>query len=163
MGSQAITKARRRGDGAREIVGAIRRIARELRVSGPAAEGAVGLRGAQLAVLSRASEGRGASVGELAARTMTDPSSVSGVVARLVAGGLATRRRSPEDERRVEISITPAGRALLRRAPASPEERLVAAVASLPATKQAALARLLDEVVDAIRADDVSAPVAKPR
>jgi len=163
MGSQTITKARARGDGAREIVGSIQRIARELRVSGRAAEGAVGLGAAQLAVLSRAAEGRGASLGELAARTMTDPSSVSVVVARLVAAGLATRRRSPEDERRVEISITAAGRALLRRAPTSPEERLVAAVASLPAAKQAALARLLDEVVDAMRADEASAEIAKPR
>lgn len=161
MGSQV--KAKARSEGAEEILGAIRRIAREMRVSGRAAEEAAGLSGAQLAVLSRVAEGKGVSIGELAEHTMTDPSSVSVVVGRLAASGLVTRRRSPEDERRVEIAITAAGRAALRKAPTASKGRLAAAIEGLSATKRAALARLLDEVVSGMRGDEEGSTSAKPK
>ena len=159
MVPKQIMKAKPRGSGAQEILDSIRRVVRELRVTARAAEADAGLSGAQLFVLSRIAEGRGLSLRDLAARTLTDPSSVSVVVGRLVSSGLATRRRSPEDERRVEISITPAGCALLRRAPPAAQERLLAAVEALPASKRATLARLLDEVVSAMGADGSTPPL----
>lgn len=137
-------------DDAQRILDAVRRIVRELRVSARAAEAKVGLSGAQLFVLSRLAEARGLSLGELAERTLTDPSSVSVVVRRLTEAGLATRKRSPEDERRVELAITPAGRALLRKAPAAAQERLVVAIAKLGPTKKHTLATLLDTVVQSM-------------
>ncbi len=160
MGTKPIVKADPPAQGdAQQILDSIRRIVRELRVSARAAEAKVGLSGAQLFVLSRLSEEKRLSLGDLAARTLTDPSSVSVVVAKLVDGGLVTRKRSAEDERRVELAISPAGRALLRKAPAAAQDRLVAAVGALGAGPRRTLSRLLDEVVRGMGLDDTEAHV----
>lgn len=157
-GLQTNLKDRAQRDDSLQILDSMRRIARELRVSARAAEARVGLGAAQLLVLQRLSESRRLSLGELSARTLTDPSSVSVVVGRLVRAGFATRERSDEDERRVELAITPAGRASLRKAPAAAQERLVAAIGALSADKRRRLARLLDEVVR-----EMPAPASRSR
>lgn len=136
------------------VLEAIRRIGRELRISGRAASVRVGLSSAQLLVLQRLAESGELSLGELSARTLTDPSSVSAVVARLVGSGLVTRKRSEEDERRVELGITTAGKALLRKAPAAAQERLVGAIEALGADRRKKLARLLEEVVEEIGSEE---------
>src|SRR5450432_2546863 len=71
----------------REVLNALRRIVRSLRVSSRTAEQRVGLSGAQLFVLQCLARQSPCSVSELAARTATDQSSVSVVVSRLVALG----------------------------------------------------------------------------
>src|SRR5207302_6438951 len=73
---------------------------------------------AQLFVLQQLRSAGGAlTPGELAERTLTHQSSVSVVARRLMDGGLVKRRWSPADGRRVELSLTPAGRAAVRRRP----------------------------------------------
>jgi DNA-binding MarR family transcriptional regulator len=134
-------------DDAQQVLDSIRKIVRELRVSARAAEEKIGLSGAQLFVLARLAEARGLSLGELAERTLTDPSSVSVVVGRLVEAGLVARKRSEQDERRLELTLTPAGRALARKAPSAAQERLVRALGELGAGKRRTLAQLLAEVV----------------
>lgn len=60
--------------------------------------------------------GRRLRMGELAARVLTiSRSGVTRLVDRLEAAGLLTRHRTPDDRRGVEIAITPAGTAMLRR------------------------------------------------
>ncbi len=158
MGTQRNVKTDPTAEGdAQHILDSIRRIVRELRVSARAAESEVGLSGAQLFVLSRLAEERRLSLGEIAARTLTDPSSVSVVVAKLASAGLVTRKRSAEDERRVELAIAPAGRALLRRAPSAAQDRLIAAVAALGTASRRTLSRLLDELVRGMGLDDTEA------
>jgi DNA-binding MarR family transcriptional regulator len=117
--------------------------------------------GAQLFVLHTLARGRaGRSVNELAAETLTDQSSVSVVVARLVERGLVSRRVSKEDARRVELSITAAGRATLRKAEKPPQVRLVAAIRALPPSELAPTARALSRLVAAIGAPtDEPAPM----
>src|SRR5580700_9658718 len=119
---------------------ALRRILRALRVSAGEVERALGVSSAQLFVLRQLRRAPGQSIAELAAGTATDQSSVSVVVSRLCAQGLAVRKVSPEDARRAEVSLTPAGRGLLRRAPASAPARLVAALESLPPARRRTLA-----------------------
>ena len=104
----------------------LRRLVQYLRLSAGAAQKRIGLSGAQLFVLQQLARAPASSVEELAARTLTDQSSVSVVVTRLAARNLVLRRRSPHDGRRVEILLTARGRALLRRAPRSAQEKLVA-------------------------------------
>lgn len=134
-------------DDTQAILDALRRVVRELRVSARAAEARAGLSAAQLFVLSRLATEPRLSLRQLAERTSTDPSSVSVVVSRLAAAGLVTRKRSAQDERRVELAITPAGRARLRKAPAAAQGRLIAAVEALPPSRRRQLAGLLGEVV----------------
>jgi DNA-binding MarR family transcriptional regulator len=129
---------------------ALRHIVRELRLTSRAAEMQVGLSGAQLFVLQALADTHVMSLNELADRTFTHPSSVSVVVTRLVRRGLVRRRHSNEDARRLELSATPAGRALLARAPTSPQERLIAALRRLGNTDRRMLARTLARLVLAL-------------
>ena len=75
----------------------------------------LGLTYPQYLVLSALGETDGATIGGVAARLDLESSTVTPLVKRLEAAGLVERRRSSEDERRVEVWMTPAGRALLER------------------------------------------------
>ncbi|WHZ10662.1 MAG: Transcriptional regulator, MarR family [Burkholderiaceae bacterium] len=56
-----------------------------------------------------------ATVGELATRLDASHQGTVGLVKRCEAKGLVTKQRSAEDARRVEIHLTPQGRALVKR------------------------------------------------
>src|SRR5690348_4042205 len=111
----------------RSILDSIRRIVRTLRVASRASEKEVGLTGAQQFVLHHLAEATSLSVNDLADRTRTHQSSVSVVVQRLVDRGLVARERSGLDARRVELTLTPAARALLKKSPGAAQERLIEA------------------------------------
>ena len=121
---------------------------RALRESSRAAERSVGLGGAQLFVLQRLAGALPLSINELATRTLTHQSSVSVVVSRLVQAGLVARNRANADGRRAEITLTAAGRAVLARAPAAAQDRLIGALACSGAPARKELARQLGRLVD---------------
>ena len=115
----------------KNVLDALRLIVRDLRLSARDAERAAHITGAQLFVLQQLHDGGTLSLGELAERTMTDQSSVSVVVKKLVAAKLVARKPSREDARRLELSLTPAGKKLLARCPEPTQVRLVAALKRL--------------------------------
>lgn len=88
------------------------------------------------------------SLGELAAATFTDQSSVSTVVSRLVEQELVSRDRASDDARRLELRLTRSGKALLKRAPATVQERLIAAIERLPAKRRKDLTSSLRAIVE---------------
>lgn len=134
-------------DDARSVMDSVRRIVRAVRVWGRACERDLGLGGAQLFILQKIRDGEPVSINDLAARTLTHQSSVSAVVSRLVEKGLVDRHASQEDARRMEVSLTRAGRALLDQAPRSPQESMISAVLRMPAAEARRLAMLLDTMV----------------
>jgi DNA-binding MarR family transcriptional regulator len=128
----------------RASLDALRRIVRALRLSSTEVERSLGVSLAQLFVLQRLADGRPRSLVELAAETLTDPSSVSVVARRLVTRRLVVRRADPDDARRAQLSLTASGRALLARAPQPMQDRLVDALTALSDRRVAELARTLD-------------------
>ncbi len=62
----------------------------------------------------------GLTVGEISARMLTDPGSLTPLLKRLEGEGLITRTRSSEDERVVLLRLTDKGRALQRQAESIP-------------------------------------------
>ena len=134
----------------RAVLDAIRAIVRALRESSREAERAVGLSAAQLFVLQRLAGAPPLSLNELAARTLTHQSSVSVVVAKLAARGLVARSRAADDGRRLEITLTAAGKAVLGRAPAAAQDRLIAALGLIGTGARRGLARDLGRLVDAM-------------
>lgn len=138
-------------EAARELIEALRAVARELRLSEREAEQRLGVRPAQLLALRKLAERPAASLAELAERTHTDPSSASVVVQRLVERGLVARTPADADRRRIALAITPAGRALVRRAPETTHERVAHAVAQLGPRSTTPLVRGLGAFVRALR------------
>ena len=68
--------------------------------------------------IDRASVG----VGELGERLYLDSGTLTPLLKRLEAAGLLLRTRAAADERRVIVTLTPAGRALRRRAESVPRQ-----------------------------------------
>jgi DNA-binding MarR family transcriptional regulator len=122
-------------------VDAIRRLLRALRLAAGETLTTSGLSAAQLFVLAALDNGCDASLSELAERTMTDRSSVTAVVDRLLDAGLVTRRVSDEDRRRAAVCITPKGRTALRGAPRPPTSLLVDALQHMDRSNVRHLAR----------------------
>src|SRR3954452_1879037 len=63
-------------------------------------------------------------VGRLGERLQLDSGTLSPLLKRLEANGFVRRQRSSEDERLVDVTLTPAGRRLERKAQCIPEELL---------------------------------------
>lgn len=74
----------------------------------------------------------GLSVSALGDKLFLDSGTLTPLLKRLEAGGLVTRVRAVEDERRVHISLTPAGRALKTRATRIPGCIMAATECTLP-------------------------------
>jgi len=112
-----------------------------------ACEKSTSVGGAQFFVLQRLSVSGLISINDLATLTLTDQSTVSVLVKRLAERGLVERKSSPKDARKVLVHITPAGRALVSKAPSSPLEKIVQAVLALPRSDSRKLAKLLERVM----------------
>jgi DNA-binding MarR family transcriptional regulator len=133
---------------ARQVLDSLRRIVRSLRIASRVAEKQVGVSAAQLFLLQRLAEVPSASVNELAERTLTHQSSASVVISKLVDRGLIERSHSATDARRLELSVTPTARKLLRKAPHIAQDALIDALARMKKSQVKQLARLLAEFVD---------------
>jgi len=132
----------------RDLMDYFRQLVQALRTSHRAAEH-LNLTGAQLFIINVIGESdKPLSIGEVAERTLTDQSTVSVVATRLVDKGLVARSRSQADSRRVELSLTAAGRKLYRSAPATVAQRgLAAALLRLSADDASSLRRILARVI----------------
>jgi len=119
---------------------ALRRIVRSLRFADAVSEAVLGVTAAQLFVLRELAKSEPLTIGELAVRTATAQSTVSEVAARLASKELIVRQRSAVDRRRIDVCLSEAGRALLRRADETVQEKLLASFARLPASRQAVTA-----------------------
>jgi MarR family transcriptional regulator, organic hydroperoxide resistance regulator len=89
-------------------------------------------------------------VGRLGERLQLDSGTLSPLLKRLEANGFVRRRRSAADERTVEVTLTPAGRRLERRAQCIPEQLLCAA--GLTAKDAAELRDMVRHLTDALTA-----------
>ncbi len=126
------------------VLNSLRRTVRAFRAAAMVAEDVLQISGAQHFVLQQLADAPAVSLNDLAVRTMTHKSSVSVVVSRLVARGFVRRQRSVADRRGIVLTLTPAGRRALRRAPDSAQTRLVAALQRLDRDDLAGFAGLFE-------------------
>lgn len=126
------------------VMNDVRRVVRALHGASGESTRALGVSAAQLFVLRQVAVRPGQSLSELAHRTHTTQSSVSEVIGRLGTLGMVERRPAESDRRRAELTLTPAGRAVLLRAPDTVQERLIAGLSRLPEWQRQALADAMD-------------------
>ena len=128
-------------DDAALAMDSLRRVVRALRSANADAEQEHGITAAQLFVLRQIATAPGQCLADVARRTLTRQSSVSEVVAKLVAGGFVARAVAATDRRRATLTLTPAGERIALRAPETLQDRLVDGFHSLPSETGTALAR----------------------
>ena len=138
---------RARVDPALSAMDSLRRMVRALRVFSHAVRDERRVSGAQLFVMQCVAEEPGMSLKELARRTLTDPSSVSVVVSRLVESGAIKRRAAHDDARRSHLELTSRGRAIVRGAPQAVQSRMIHGLESLAPHEQRCVARALAKLV----------------
>ena len=139
------------------VFNALRRLVHVMHAASRESERRLGVTGAQLFVLTQLRATPSMSVNALAERTMTHQSTVSVVVRRLVRRKLVKKVRAEDDARRVELTLTPTGAALLRRAPEVMQVRLARAIECMDPADRAALARGLGYLVTELGADHTPA------
>jgi DNA-binding MarR family transcriptional regulator len=128
----------------------LRRLVHGIKTASYSVERACKVTGAQLFVLRELALEPGASIRRLSERTLTDPSSVSVIVARLVEQGYVTRTVDEADRRRTALRITRRGAQVVARAPEPYQARLIGVLRELPtgdlSVLREALARLSDSL-----------------
>jgi len=151
----------------RGILNALRHIVRDLRLGAREAERSAGISGAQLFVLQTLASGHVSSLNDLADRTMTDPSSVSVVVRRLVDRKLVTRKVSKDDARRVELRLTASGKKRLTLSPEPTQAHLLASLRNMTPHELSALTEGLAALMREMGAQEAGPPMffeeASPR
>lgn len=155
------------GAEAEQLLRRLRALVQGIRATSYAVERACGITGAQLFVLRELSLEPGASIRSLSKRTLTDPSSVSVVVARLVSRDLVVRGVDATDRRKTALAITEKGEQLLARAPEPYQGQLIAALRGLPRAERVVLDAALGKLTDALGLTSDNAPLffedSKPR
>ena len=108
----------------------------------------LGLTGPQRLALRIVGKFPGISAGELAAILHLHPSTMTGVIRRLVEKDLLSRRRDPSDSRRVRLEVRPKAMPVQRVAPGTVEHAVARALRRAPGFRIAQARRLLAAVAD---------------
>lgn len=143
---------------AESALNAFRRIFRELRLAATRTQNTSGLSAAQLFLLDKVESSPSSSFTELASRTLTDRTSVAAAIKRLSEKKLVTMTPSPLDRRKTVISITTAGRSILKKAPQTPADELLAALTSMKNVELRRLTRSLELLVSTMGISESPAP-----
>jgi MarR family transcriptional regulator, organic hydroperoxide resistance regulator len=143
----------------KRILDSIRLLVRSLRLFDREAHSKYGISAAQMFVLHALDTDEVLSLNELAEKTATDQSSASVVVGRLVEIGYVSRAARKDDRRHVELKLTAKGRAVIRRSPPPAQQKILAAIASMPARERKAFAEMLDSFVETIGAGAKKVPM----
>jgi DNA-binding MarR family transcriptional regulator len=143
---------------AADVVRTLRRLFRALHEYSKAVFAKSGLSGPQVWALSLLAARPRLSAGELAEDMFVHPSTLTGIVDRLVRKGLVSRAVDKEDKRGVRLAVTRSGLRLLKRTPPPVQVGLTRALAALPPRRLRELRRSLERIARETEADRVKAP-----
>ncbi|MGV3729898.1 MAG: MarR family winged helix-turn-helix transcriptional regulator [Sphingopyxis sp.] len=136
---------------------ALRRVLRATEGGTRRIAAATGLTPSQLLVL-REIDARGeVTPGLVAQRLEFSHATVTAIVDRLVALGLASRSRSDQDKRRMLLALTDEGRRCLAEAPDMLQEIFAARFAALPAWEQAMILAGTERLADILGVREMDA------
>jgi DNA-binding MarR family transcriptional regulator len=117
----------------------------------------VGITGPQRLVLRVAGLFPGLSAGDLAALLHVHPSTLTGVLQRLVAQRLLTRVKDPRDQRRAVLNLTPRGARINSTHRGTVEAAVEAALRGVGARDRATTRRVLQRLTDELGVTECAA------
>jgi DNA-binding MarR family transcriptional regulator len=159
---QARTTGRSSSPRTARAVSCVRRLVNALGESARAVERHTGTTNAQLFLLRQIEREKELTINELAARALTQQSTVSLLVRKLSQAGYVHRERSPTDRRRVCVTLTARGRALARRAPDPPLAHMLSALERMPPAQVEALIRGVGALLKEMHAPAAPTPPFEP-
>jgi DNA-binding MarR family transcriptional regulator len=136
----------------------LRRIFKAVESYSRTVETKFGMTGPQLWALWELGRTSPLSLKDLAASMHLSPSTVVGVIDRLIAKDLVTREPDQADRRRVCLSLSSKGRELLDQAPNPAQDQLIKGLKSLDPGQLKTLSRSLESLVKTMAADKLEAP-----
>jgi MarR family transcriptional regulator, organic hydroperoxide resistance regulator len=145
------------GDAA-DVVRNLRRLFRAIHEYSKAVLAESGLSGPQVWALSLLAARPGLSAGELAENMFVHPSTLTGIVERLVRKGLISRTVDEKDKRGVRLAVTRSGLRLLKQTPPPVQVGLTRALSALPPRRLRELSRSLERIARETEVDRVKAP-----
>lgn len=141
----------------RRTLRAIRRIIRSVDIYSYKLASESGITVPQLSCLLRVVDSGPLPLKKLAEEVDLSASTVVGIVDRLEKKGLVRRKRSTQDRRQVLICSTEEGAIVASESPSPMQDRLAAALDSLPELERAAIALSLERIVDLMEIRQVDA------
>jgi DNA-binding MarR family transcriptional regulator len=136
---------------------AIRRILRAADQGGRRLAAETGLTPSQLLVLQEIDRHEEVTPSAIASTLQFGQATVTNIVDRLTASGLATRRRSERDKRQFLLQVTAPGRAMLEAAPDLLQERFRDRFEALPDWEQAMILAALERLGEILGATNIDA------
>jgi MarR family transcriptional regulator, organic hydroperoxide resistance regulator len=139
------------------VLCALRRVIRSVDIYSKKLNTELGLTTPQLLCLHALANSECMILSDLAKEINLGVSTVNGIVDRLEAKQLVTRKRSAEDRRRVELEITSCGKQIVLKSPSLLQDKLSASLSRLPESDQLAITESLELVVKLMEAEKVDA------
>jgi DNA-binding MarR family transcriptional regulator len=141
-----------------ECMQSLRRIVKALETYSSGVEKHFGLTGPQLWALWELGRIGPCALKDLAERMKLDPSTVVGVVDRLVVKGLVVRNPDAQDRRRISLAPTAKGEAILAAAPHPAQGHLLGGLEKMDREKVETLHDALATLVGVMEADHLEVP-----
>ncbi len=135
------------------IVLALRRITHEVDAYSRKLVAEHNITGPQLLCLYYIANHSPATLSQISRQLSLSASTVNGIIDRLTAKSLVTRKRPSEDRRKVLLTLTAKGRQVVTNAPKLLHRSLAEKIRQLPDIQQAAIALSLEEIVGLMDSD----------
>lgn len=144
------------------ILASLRRIIRSVDVYSRKLADEHGVTVPQLLCMLKVDELGPLTVKDLAAEVFLNPSTVVGIVDRLERVELFFRERSVRDRRKVRISLTEKGKALVAQSPSPLQDKLANAIENLPELERATIALSLEKIIALMESEEPGLVEAEP-
>ena len=138
-----------------EIMDNIRRVFQVVNEQSKQVERETGLTGPQVWGIKVIAEHGNVRVSDLARKMYLHPTTVVGILDRLEKRGLVCRRRSKEDRRVVDVTLTDEGRRLVEHSPEVASNKITHGLESLDSAELAIIHRGLDRLTTILDATGI--------
>ena len=140
-----------------EVLIALRRVIRATDLHSRQLIKTTGITTPQLLLLQSVNRGKSLTVSELANDISLSQATVTNILARLEKRGLLLRKRAEDDKRKVEVSLTSAGRDAIKDAPVPLQESFIQAFRTLETWEQGMIISSLQRIAAMMDAEDIAA------
>jgi len=138
-----------------ETVQSLRRIVKAIEDYSQQVSSEFGVTGPQLWALKTILKQGALPLGQLSKKMYLHPSTVTGVVDRLESKGYVARGRDATDRRIVTVSLTAAGRALVRKAPSPVQGKMIYGLRKLKRDELHVIHESLRKLAEIVEAENV--------